>query len=127
MNKIIFHFFIFTTISFTFFACTTLSLDKAKDENISYRESDYIPECFDWKKADEAIEYFIFENKDIPIRYIMAKIDLTAEQLKLCYYPAFDNEELSESREKQYYKDISVKKFSKGNECTIAINATQFL
>ena len=120
MSKIFSRLFIFIPISFIFFACTTLSFDRATDENITYNENEYIPEKFDWEKSNDFIDYFIFENKNIPVRYVMTRINLASEQIKLCYYPeVYETENL-------YYNDISVKNFSKKNDCAIAINATQF-
>lgn len=80
------YFFLFCAVFCFFTGCSSLS--SLKNEAFSeLDESSYIPEKIEWKKINLLSEYFLFENKNVPLRYHLVKIDLNSSDLKISAYP----------------------------------------
>jgi hypothetical protein len=78
----------------------------------------YVPSSFNWTPVCTGIERFDYENKSLPVRYHMVKIDLHTEQLELVCYPGKNTETV--------FKGMRTSQFAKKYHCVVAMNATPF-
>lgn len=81
-------------------------------------ESFFIPEHFSWEHADVGIEYAFFENRALPVRYHIVKIDVHSGAFCIKAYPT-PNDTLPVTK-------ISIEQFAKKNSCVVAFNTTPF-
>jgi len=110
------YFFLFCAVFCFFTGCSSLSSLK-NEPFVELDESSYIPEKIEWKKINSLSEYFLFENKNVPLRYHLVKIDLSLQNLKISAYP-FRKNELG--------KGISAASFAKKSGSFVSVNTTPF-
>lgn len=110
-------------IQAAFISCATLS--HSSQNPTEYERAEYIPENPVWQNASENGEicFFSFENAALPLCYIVAKIDLSAKNLRLVAYP---NSETQISEKDFSFDGITIKDFQKQSDAFIAINTTQY-
>ena len=110
------YFILFCAVFCFFTGCSSLS--SLKNEAFSeLDESSYIPEKIEWKKINSLSEYFLFENKNVPLRYHLVKIDLSSQSLKISAYPLKKNE---------LGKGASATSFAKKSGSFVSINTSPF-
>lgn len=102
-----------------FYSCTTTQVQK---KIIEFNEDHYIPEEYDWKEIEPGLEYAFFENKFLPLRYHLVKINLKNKNLEICAYP----NQLCKMNNENQTKLKSAKNISKELNCDILINTSPF-
>lgn len=101
-----------------FISCATLpSLDK---EHIR-KDVQLYSEEWEWKEIGAGISFLYYKNKNIPLQWNMAKVELNTKSLDLVAYPSEKDMENDGTN-----RGLKVKDFLKQNESVIAINATPF-
>ena len=110
------YFFLFCAAFCFFTGCSSLSSLK-NEPFVELDESSYIPEKIEWKKINSFSEYFLFENKKVPLRYHLVKVELSPQNLKISAYPSKKNE---------LEKGISAASFAKKSGSFVSINTAPF-
>ena len=85
-------------------------------------DSSLIPKDFSWQPVSPGIDYFDFENPELPLLYHAVRIDLSRQDLELLYYPDSNTKKDKGGR----FKGMKTSLFAQKEACDIAINTTPF-
>lgn len=99
-----------------------LSPKGIESDSINFSTDDFIPDEFTWQPAAPAIEYFYFENPDIPLVYHVVKVDLANPLLEIASYPDSSSKIANDGS----FTGMTTAAFAKKYDCTLAINASPF-
>ena len=112
-------------IFFIFVACLLsgcISPKGIESDSITFSATDFIPQEFTWQAAAPAIDYFYFENPDIPLVYHVVKVDLTNPLLQIVCYPDGSTKFANDGA----FTGMTTAAFAKKYDCALAINASPF-
>lgn len=124
-------------ILLTLFSCATnqnfskQAQDVEQHQKTEHPSEQEIPgeSRFKWQKVENAgwAEYFLYENKDIPLRYHCIKIDLSDKNLSILTFPTSKNE-FSQKNDKvtDFFTGLTAKDFSEKTNSIISINASPY-
>lgn len=108
-------FFLYAALAFFVCGC---SLIRIYDEPFVEAEySAYVPDNISWQKVNECCDYYLFEDKTIPLRWHCARIDLSYPSLRITAFP---------SKEQDIGKGTTSQKFSRNSGVFASINTSPF-
>ena len=99
-----------------------ISSRRIESDSINFDSADFIPREFTWQAAAPAIDYFYFENPDIPLVYHVVKVDLANPLLEIVCYPNSSTKITKEGS----FAGMTTAAFAKKYDCALAINASPF-
>lgn len=111
--------FCLVSILFLFVSCNSVPISVSPDTHI--REVELFPKNFSWQELAPGISFLQYEEKSIPLRWNMIKVNLNTPGLSLTSYPS-----KTEMDRQGVFPSISTKKFLKNTESVFAVNATPF-
>lgn len=112
-------------IPLLFVACLLsgcISSKGIESDSINFSGADFIPEEFTWKPAAPAIEYFYFENPEIPLVYHVVKVDLSNPLLEIICYPDGSTKIANDNT----FTGMTTSAFAKKYDSALSINASPF-
>lgn len=112
----------------SFFSCATNNSANLRTD-ISTAKEDFLPGEFVWQKIENAdwAEYFLFENKNYPLRYHCIKINLSSPNLAIVTFPDSEKVFLHKNGLKTpYFKGMTAKEFSDKSGSLLSVNAAPF-
>ncbi len=127
MKKKFFLFFkIISALAFLLSSCQSLKIDQKK---INFQKEDFIPQEYEWnflQNEASGIETAFFENKNIPLKYCLVKINLKNPDLGLCLFPEQEYLMSKNFSKSGYFSSMRTKDFAKKNNLLVAVNAGPF-
>ncbi len=124
-NSFIFLKILFLSL-FLLSSCQSLKIEQKKT---SFQKEDFITQEYEWnflENENSGIETAFFENKNIPLKYCLVKINLKNPDLRLVVFPQEENLNSKNFSKSGYFSSMRTKDFAKKNNLLVAINAGPF-
>lgn len=117
--------FLFLFLPFLLTACLSTSARQAGVKTGIHRE--IVPNEIRWKELNGSADYFLYENRSVPLRYHCVRINLLSENLRITVFPKEESDFVYKNNERtQFFKGKSAEQFCAEAGANIAVNAAPF-